>query len=377
MRGLALNLGAPGDRRDATGTMWLSYPRPDFHGALSVPLVAEMSAGAQYYHESTDAVQIRGTDRPWLYASGCAGLQSLELHLEMDRQVAAPPCGRPPKIDGVLDDACWDGKAPLVLTDGTQRRDANAAAFLRSDADNLYVAFRRQAAAARAGAVPWTMTTRGEDADIAKDDSCTVLLSDRARKLYVQLGVSASGARLDGTFTYGKDKAVDKQWGGIWHSAVSAQPDVWTAELAVPWETLEALGLKRSQLTVDLSSTNRTGTGPASVALSVAAAPGFATVVFAELPRPEPKTYTVRLHFAELQDAKPGERVFDVKIQGGVVLRDFDVVKESGQPRVAVVKELAGIRATDTMRIELVPKAPGARLATAPILSALELVAQP
>ena len=39
--------------------------------------------------------------------------------------------------------------------------------------------------------------------------------------------------------------------------------------------------------------------------------------------------HTVRLHFAEPDDVKPGERVFDVKLQGNVVLRDFDVVREA------------------------------------------------
>ena len=354
--------------------MWLSYPRPDFAAALSVPLVAEMPPDAGYYHQSTDTLEIRGTDCPWLYGSGCIGVRSIELALEMQRRVAALPCQRAPEIDGVLDDACWDAKAPLAFADGSQNRDPNASAFLRSDTDNLYIALRRQAGAALGRTVSWTMTTAGDDADVARDDSWEVLLSDRSRKLYVQLGVSASGARSDGTFTYGKDKAVDKQWSSIWVSEVSVRPDAWTAELAIPWETLAALGLKKNQLTVDLKGTNRTGIGPGSVALSVAAAPGFAEVSLSELPPAAPKTYTVRLHFAELEDVKAGERVFDVKIQDNVVLKDFDIVKAAGRPRVAVVKQFEGIRATDTMKIELVPKAQ--QVAAAPILSALELAVQ-
>ncbi|MFQ5809366.1 MAG: malectin domain-containing carbohydrate-binding protein, partial [Armatimonadota bacterium] len=376
MSDLALNLGAPGDRRDADGTMWVSYPRPDFHAALEVPLVTDMHAEAGYYHRSTDALQIRGTQRPWLYGSGCRGLRSLELSLVMARRVAAPPCGRAPQVDGMLDDPCWDGTAPIMLADGAQRRDPNASAFLRSDEDNLYLGLQRQAPLASGRTVAWTMATEGDDADVGRDDSWTVLLSDKSRKLYVQLGISASGARLDGTFTYGKDKALDKQWNGIWLGEIAVRPDAWTAELAVPWETLAALGLQRDRLTVDVKGTNRTGLGPAGVALSVAAAPGFADVLFGELPEPEPKTYTVRLHFAELEDVEVGERVFDVKLQDRIVLQDFDVVKEAGEPRVAVVKEFAGVGATDTMKVELAPKADPVSVATAPILSAIELAAQ-
>ncbi|MGD8240372.1 MAG: malectin domain-containing carbohydrate-binding protein, partial [Armatimonadota bacterium] len=376
MRDLALNLGAPGDRRDAEGTMWVSYPRPDFHAALKVPLVADIPAGGGYYHQSTDAVEIRGTRRSWLYGSGCRGLRSLELPLVMDRRVAAPPCGRPPKVDGVLNDPCWDGTAPLVLADGAHRRDPNASAFLRSDEDNLYVGLQRRAPRAPGRTVSWTMATEGDDADVARDDSWTVLLSDKSRKLYIQLAVSASSARLDGTFTYGEDKALNRQWNGIWLSEVAVRPDAWTAELAVPWETLAALGLQRNRLTVDVKGTNRTGLGPPGIALNVAATPGFADVFFGELPEPEPKTYTVRLHFAELGDARAGERVFDIKLQDRIVLQDFDVVREAGNPCVAVVKEFAGIGATETMKIEFVPKAEAFTVANAPILSALELAAQ-
>ena len=201
-----------------------------------------------------------------------------------------------------------------------------------------------------------------------------MLLSDTSRKLYMELGVSASGARSDGTFAYGKDKAVDKQWNGIWDSEVSVLPDAWTAELAIPWEMLEVLGLDKSRLTVDLKGTSRTGAGSPAVALSVAAASGFADVSLGEIPPAEPKTYTVRLHFAELGDAEVGLRVFDIKIQDAVALRDFDVVKAAGAARAAVVKEFKGIQATDTMSIELVPKAD--TVASAPIISALELAAQ-
>ncbi len=377
VRQLALNLGAPGDRRDSEGTMWLSFPRPDFRAALKVPLITEIPPEAGYYHHNADELVVRGTERPWLYASGCSGLRRLALSLVLEQPVVSLPCRTAPKIDGLLDDACWDGKAPLVLADSGQNRDPAAAAFLRSDADNLYVAFQRRAPSARGRAVPWTMNATGEDADVSKDDSWTLLLSDNSRRLYVQLGVSASGARFDGSFTYGKDKAVDKQWHGIWVSEVSARPDAWTAELAIPWETLAALGLNKDQLTVDVKGANRTGGGPETVALSSAGVAGFADVSFDQPPPAEPKRYTVRLHFAEADGVGAGERVFDVKIQDEVVLRDFDVVKEAGAMQVALVKEFEGIEATDTINIELAPKREAITAATAPMISALEVALQP
>jgi hypothetical protein len=63
--------------------------------------------------------------------------------------------------------------------------------------------------------------------------------------------------------------------------------------------------------------------------------------------------YTVRLHFAETYDGitANGERVFDVKIQGKEVLKDFDVRKTAGGNEKAVVKEFKGVEVTDKLLV--------------------------
>ncbi len=87
-----------------------------------------------------------------------------------------------------------------------------------------------------------------------------------------------------------------------------------------------------------------------------------------ELPEAEPKSYTVRLHFAELQDVGPDQRVFDVKLQDAVVLEGLDVVRETVAPNTALVKEFRGIQAANTIKPELVP-----RTDREPIISAIEI----
>ncbi|KKM05238.1 hypothetical protein LCGC14_1756120, partial [marine sediment metagenome] len=88
-------------------------------------------------------------------------------------------------------------------------------------------------------------------------------------------------------------------------------------------------------------------------------------------PRPTSvKPYLVRLHFAELDPLRPGGRVFDVKVQGKVVLKAFDPVKVAGGPLRAIVREFKAIPAGDTLAIELVPVA-GAE----PALNAIEVLA--
>ncbi|MFC1508661.1 PQQ-binding-like beta-propeller repeat protein [Candidatus Omnitrophota bacterium] len=59
--------------------------------------------------------------------------------------------------------------------------------------------------------------------------------------------------------------------------------------------------------------------------------------------RVEKSPYTVRLFFAEPEDIKSGDRVFDVSIQGKTVLDNFDIAGEAGKPRHTIVKEFYAI----------------------------------
>jgi hypothetical protein len=85
------------------------------------------------------------------------------------------------------------------------------------------------------------------------------------------------------------------------------------------------------------------------------------------------RRYTVRLHFAEADHVRPGERVFDVRVQDKKVLADFDIVKEAGGPMEAIVKEVPGVEAKDTLKIELTPA--GTDQTHEPLLSGVEIVA--
>jgi hypothetical protein len=74
-----------------------------------------------------------------------------------------------------------------------------------------------------------------------------------------------------------------------------------------------------------------------------------------------PRTYTVRLVFAEPDAARPGERVFDVALQGRPALTDFDIVKEAGGPDRTLVKEFRGVTACNELTIRFTPAASAAR----------------
>jgi len=83
----------------------------------------------------------------------------------------------------------------------------------------------------------------------------------------------------------------------------------------------------------------------------------------------KPATYTVKLHFAELdKTVKPGQRMFDVKIQGKTALTNVDPVQAAGGTNRAVERTVTGIRVTDALTLELVPRS------GTPVLNAVEIV---
>ncbi len=84
-----------------------------------------------------------------------------------------------------------------------------------------------------------------------------------------------------------------------------------------------------------------------------------------------PRSYTVRLHFAEpAASAKAGERVFTVNLQGKDVLKDFDIVKAAGGPRRTIVREFRNVRVTDSLTVKFAAKT------GKPLICGVEIVAR-
>ena len=81
--------------------------------------------------------------------------------------------------------------------------------------------------------------------------------------------------------------------------------------------------------------------------------------------------YTVRLYFAELTDAKPGERVFSIGLQGKEVLSNLDVVKAAGGKMRGLVKEFRAVEIGRELELSF---AAGSGL---PVISGVELILEP
>jgi outer membrane protein assembly factor BamB len=82
---MALNLGAPGDRRDAHGILWLAYPRPNPRKVtgldLAFTLESEFLNGGGYRSRSNKSSPIDTLEAPWLLTSSAEGLTKYSIPL--------------------------------------------------------------------------------------------------------------------------------------------------------------------------------------------------------------------------------------------------------------------------------------------------------
>ncbi|MEE2989743.1 MAG: PQQ-binding-like beta-propeller repeat protein [Planctomycetota bacterium] len=83
VKSMALNIGAPGDRRDDSGTLWLGWPRPKTVGRLEY----EFDIQPKYLGSpltasfNSDTVRVENEEPDWIASSGIRGLGSFSLPL--------------------------------------------------------------------------------------------------------------------------------------------------------------------------------------------------------------------------------------------------------------------------------------------------------
>ncbi|MCX7598308.1 MAG: carbohydrate-binding family 9-like protein [Armatimonadetes bacterium] len=160
--------------------------------------------------------------------------------LSLPAAVVATASG-PPRVDGVLDDACWEqAQAVSDFVDHATGKPAPIETLARicQDDDALYVAFdcaepRMDALVARRG---------GRDADgVWLEDSVEFFLAGPTRRPYAHVIVNVEGTLYD-------EVGQDSSWNADIKAAVGRRRDGWSVEIALPWKDLEAAGIKRAPL---------------------------------------------------------------------------------------------------------------------------------
>jgi hypothetical protein len=373
---VGINFGAPGDRFvPESGTLWTHHPFAGRYGRRSaalvtaeeLPLVPVTYRGKvrAVYHHSARMERIEGA-LPWVSASCVEGMS--EIAVPVAQPAVAVRAAAPPLLDGRLDDACWDERHRLAIVantllldparaQGLPRPDDQCHARIRYDDRNLYIGAGVHA--------PYGPESAGGLAP--------------ARK-YLAVYLKNRGATTGIALTCGEAiRKSEKMDSNAWSCACTTNgTESFTAEIAVPWNAMEAAGLRRDRLLVNLDLSGSVLTGEYAVPAAngdlsrLRPSPQYTPLFFdtAQGAMAGERPYTVRLFFAEMEGAGPGNRVFDVSLQGRTVLQKLDVVREAGGPGRELVKEFRAIRIAGSLAIGF-----AARVGE-PMLSGVELVAE-
>jgi hypothetical protein len=145
----------------------------------------------------------------------------------------------PPRVDGRLDDPVWQRATPigeLVQVDPVEGAPPSEATEIRFlyDADQLYMAVRcfdREPEEI-------LVTTRERDAFLDDDDRVEIVFDtfhDGRNAFFFQ--INAGGSKGDALVT-NNGANFNKPWDGLWEGHATIDAEGWTAELALPFKTL-------------------------------------------------------------------------------------------------------------------------------------------
>ncbi len=85
VKSMSINLGAPGDRKDADGKLWLSYPRRKAYQETTLDVALDFQPvfadGGGFDGVSEKSLTMAGPGIPWVYSSWAQGLQQMTIPL--------------------------------------------------------------------------------------------------------------------------------------------------------------------------------------------------------------------------------------------------------------------------------------------------------
>lgn len=142
-------------------------------------------------------------------------------------------------IDGSLDEPTWQ-QAQVIDIFQQREPDEGAPASERTEVRVLYSRARLYVGVICFDSQPEAIVTSryDRDADLTADDRVTLLFDTflDLRNAFV-FQVNAAGARFDQIITdEGQDQNPD--WNGIWYARTRRSAQGWTAEIAIPFQTL-------------------------------------------------------------------------------------------------------------------------------------------
>ncbi len=356
LRRIGINLGAPGDRRDGQGTYWIEHPVAG--GASPAVDVSVRGADAGYYR--LHAARLAGDGLRWVAASGLRGAAVVRI------------------VTGGA--AETEGAAGIPVADGADDAEESPQGKVSTGSSDLELVEDKS---------PQVVGLRFRDVALPRNG--------RIAKAYVQFQVDETGGTKTDLTLHAEasdnappfqEKPRNLSARARTRASVTWRPAPWNAagergaaqrtpDLApLIREVIARPGWKRGNA-IALFVTGRGKRVAESFNGDRDGAPRLVLVTDAPADRPAAPPagprFTVRLHFAEPDDVRPGDRRFDVLLQGKPVLTGFDVAREAGGVRKALVRTFRGIASGDAIEVEVRPAAGCAR---PPLLGGVELIAE-
>ena len=340
IRNLGINLGAPGDRRSETGTLWVDHPNV---GGSSPEISVVLEGTLNWFRRHSSRVSGQGP--AWIGASGAEGLRSATLRMV--------PTGHSEVKKGI----------PVAHKDDDAEENPSGNVSLTSSDLELTEDGRPQTIGLRFETVPVPQGGKVSGAyvqfQVDETTSAAAALqvcaqaSDDAPR-FKSAPFDISSREKTGSLVDWQPKA--------WNKAGDAGQDQRTPDLApLLQEVFDRPGWKEGNaVAVVISGTGR------RVADAFDGGTDEAPKLFIELdntpsePQPTkevpPRPYSVLLYFIEPDaDVHPGQRVFDVAIQGKTVLRGLDVAKEAGGANRQIVRRFNGVPVGEELNVALNP----------------------
>ncbi len=349
---VGINFGAPGDRRANNGTLWMEFPSV---GGPSPNIDLSVDGDIEYFRHH--ASRIDG-EQPWVAASGISGAHNIVLHLA-------------PKSDGQA------GLEVAIKDDGDDAEEAsNGNVSLGSSDLELVEDSSVQTVGLRFQDVP---IPQGAKITFAYVQFQVDEPSNAPADLTITAEATSDAAAFEATtdnLSSRKRTKTSVNWKPKpWLNEGDAGEDQRTSDLkALLQEIVDRPDWKPGQAIALLIDGSGSHTAVARDR-SKTACPRLVFDIEGRESTPtdiKERPYTVRLFFTEPDhNRQPGERTFDVALQGTTVLKDFDVAAAAQGPQRSIIREFHGIPIAETLTISL-----DAQGSDKSILSGVEVIAE-
>lgn len=162
---------------------------------------------------------------------------------ETPPEVIANKISMSPKLDGKLDDVCWETATKIEgfhlfsgQKPGQKEPSEKTVAYIGYDNDFLYIAFK----CFKSNIADIKAEIRERDGNVHHDDSVEIFLNSEAEKLnYYQFMVNNIGTKYDG-FIKEYTRSEDKDWNREeWLAKSYVGKDYWSTEIAIPLHILK------------------------------------------------------------------------------------------------------------------------------------------